>query len=380
VSLPGLLIVTIFGGSLAWRTGSPAFKRLYLVLLGGVALHACYWLALSLGMPRYIFIGVILLSALVAIPYLALEGAAPTLLYSGVLVLGRLGTVEGLQWPMGDLGGAWSAPSASNQESVVRFLGARADRRPFVGQSWASVADFEYLSKEVRDFKGYAAVAPEDLARGVLVVINNRFHDASDKQFSSFVARCGRPVFVAPPTPSTNAAARTRRAGHRPASRTPTVDAPDLFEKAQHVSKIRFEVVPLGPLVPGVDEHQAVVEGLVNHRRDEALQASSERLRCVVHDDYALGAPSRGIVPAHEDARMNWESRSVLIHQSSRFLVVVDFQRRTSDAQEQVSAEFPPGWCVVECLRQSPELWLEADRAVEPEMATVGASAMAVDA
>jgi hypothetical protein len=201
VSLPGLLIVTIFGGSLAWRTGSPAFKRLYLVLLGGVALHACYWLALSLGMPRYIFIGVILLSALVAIPYLALEGAAPTLLYSGVLVLGLLGTVGRLQVPIRDLGGAWFAPSAlrSNQESVVRFLSVRADRRPFVGQSWASVADFEYLSKGVRDFKGYAALAPEDLARGVLVVINSRFHDAGDGQFSAFVARCGRPVLDAAP-------------------------------------------------------------------------------------------------------------------------------------------------------------------------------------
>jgi hypothetical protein len=201
VSLPGLLIVTIIGGSLAWRTGSRAFKRLYLVLLGGVALHACYWLALSLGMPRYIVIGVILLGALVAIPYLALEGAAPTLLYSGVLVLGLLGTVGRLQGPILGLGGAWFAPAAlrSNQESVVRFLDARADRRPFVGQTWASVADVEYLSKRVRDFKGYEALAPAELSRGVLVVINSRFHEARDEQFASFVARCGRPVFVAPP-------------------------------------------------------------------------------------------------------------------------------------------------------------------------------------
>ena len=201
VSLPGLLILAAFGGSLAWRTGNAAFRRLYLVLLASVAVHACYWLLLSLGLPRYFFIGLILLSALVAIPYLALERPALIMLYSGALALGLLGTVGRLQGPISNLGGTWSAPSTfrSNQATVVRFLDARLDRRPFVGQWWAPVADLEYLSKGVLDFKGYSALTPADLSRGVLVVTNSRFDNAGDKHFSSFVASCGPPVVTAAP-------------------------------------------------------------------------------------------------------------------------------------------------------------------------------------
>jgi hypothetical protein len=201
VSLPGLLVLAVFGGSLVWRTGSPAFRRLYLVLGAGIVVHTCYWLVLSIGWPRYIYMGVILLCALVSIPYLALEGRGPIMLYSAALALSLLGTVGRLHGPIAGLGGAWFAPSTFrlNQDSVVRFLDARLDRRPFVGQWAAPVADLEYLSKGVLGFKGYSALTLADLSRGVLVVTNSRFHDAGDKQFSSFVTSCGQPVLAAAP-------------------------------------------------------------------------------------------------------------------------------------------------------------------------------------
>jgi hypothetical protein len=153
------------------------------------------------GRPRYIFIGVILLSALLTLPYLALQRLWPLLLYSGALAFSLLGTVNRLHGPISDLGGVWFAPSASRsaQERVVQFLDARRDRRPFVGQWWAPVIDLQYLSKGVVDFKGYTALTPEDLSRGVLVVTNSSFDVANDKEFSSLVASCGAPVLSAPP-------------------------------------------------------------------------------------------------------------------------------------------------------------------------------------
>lgn len=201
VSLPGLLIFATFGGSLAWRTGSPAFRRLYLVLLAGVVVHSAYWLGLSLGWPRHLFIGVIVLSALLTLPYLALQRPVLLLLYSGALTLSLLGTVSRLHVPISDLGSTWFVPSASRsgQESVVKFLDARRDRRPFVGQYWAPVIDLQYLSNGVLDFKGYTGLTPEDLSRGVLVVTNSRFDTASDEKFSSLVASCGPPVLIASP-------------------------------------------------------------------------------------------------------------------------------------------------------------------------------------
>ncbi len=123
------------------------------------------------------------------------------MLYSGALALSLVGSVGRVQYPILDLGGRWFAPSSirSSQESVVRFLDARLDRRPFVCQWWAPVADLEYLSKGVLGFKGYTALKPEDLSRGVLVVTNSRFGDGGDKAFSSFVAGCGQPVLGAAP-------------------------------------------------------------------------------------------------------------------------------------------------------------------------------------
>ena len=201
VPLPGLLVLAVFGGFMAWRTGSAAFRRLYSVLLAGVLVHASYWVGVSVGVPRYFYIGVVLLGALVAMPYLALERRVPAMLYSGALVLTLVGVIGRVQYPLSGLAGRWFAPSSSrsNQEGVVRFLDARLHRRPFVGQWWAPVADLEYLSRGVLDFKGYTALTPEDLSRGVLVVTNSRFDDASDKAFSSFVAGCGQPVLVAAP-------------------------------------------------------------------------------------------------------------------------------------------------------------------------------------
>src|SRR5262245_29198633 len=107
VSLPGLLTLATFGGFLTWHSGSPAFRRLYLVLLAGVVVHSAYWLGLSVGWPRYLFIGVILLSALLTLPYLALQRPVPLLLYSGALTLSLLGTISRLHGPISDLGGAW---------------------------------------------------------------------------------------------------------------------------------------------------------------------------------------------------------------------------------------------------------------------------------
>jgi hypothetical protein len=201
VSLPGLLVLSIFGGSMAWRSGSSMFKRLYLVLLAGVVVHASYWLVLSFGWPRYFFVGVVLLSALVALPYLALEGRGPVMLYSGVLALTLVGAIGRVQEPISVLGSRWFAPSStrSSQESVVRFLDAHLDRRPFVGQWWASVADLEYLSKGVLNFRAYEGLTPEELSRGALVVTNSRFDDMRAQSFSSVVAACGEPVFAAPP-------------------------------------------------------------------------------------------------------------------------------------------------------------------------------------
>jgi hypothetical protein len=200
-SLLGLLALAVLGAATAWKSGSPAFRRLHLILLSGVAVHAAYWVVLSYGWPRYLYIGVVLSCALAALPFLALERTALACLYTAALLLALVGTAGRLQYPLAQLGEHWFSQSTTrrHQASVSRFLGARLDRRPFVGQWWAPVADLEYLSKEVLAFKGYRALSAQDLSRGVLIVTNTRFDNASDTAFSSLIAGCGAPVMEAVP-------------------------------------------------------------------------------------------------------------------------------------------------------------------------------------
>jgi hypothetical protein len=200
-SLASLLVLALFGASLSWQAGSPAFRRLYLVLLAGVLLHSLYWLVLSPGWPRYMYISVVLICALVVLPFAVLERPGLILLYVAALALALLGTLSRVQKPIADLGGRWFTPSEtrSNQEKVVSLLDAHLDRRPFVGQWWAPVADLEYLSKGVLDFTGYAALSPEALRRRFLLVTNSRFDNVDDRRFMSLVLSCGTPILSAPP-------------------------------------------------------------------------------------------------------------------------------------------------------------------------------------
>jgi len=201
VSLMGFLILAGIGAILAWCQASAPFKRLYAALLAGITVHACYWLVISVDWPRYFFIGVILLGAMVSIPYLVLARPTPALLYSGALAVSLFGTIDRLPGPIDTLGSTWFVPSVarSNQERVVKFLDDRPERRPFVAQWWASVADLEYLTNGVADFKGYQALTPDEFSRGVLLVTNQRFDHPGDTRFAALVASCDQAVLAAAP-------------------------------------------------------------------------------------------------------------------------------------------------------------------------------------
>jgi len=264
IPLSAFVLLALLGGALAWPAGRSAFRRLYSVLLAGVCLHVGYWLLLSRDWPRYFFIGIVLLCALVAMPYLVLERPARIVLYSGALAFCLLGTVGRLQGPIASLGSTWFTPSATraSQASIVQFLDSRRDRLPFVSQWWAPVADIEYLSKGVQDFRDYKALTPAERARSMLVVTNARLDITDDKeQFHSFVAGCGQPVFSAPPY----AVYECGGAGSTPSSRLsdPLPTQPGT------------PVVPTTAVPPGLDESRQATTGCnLEHIADHAAGLS----------------------------------------------------------------------------------------------------------
>lgn len=201
VALPSLLITVLFGAYLARRSGRPGFRRLFGALLAGVVVHAVYWLAFSVGWPRYFYPGLVLLCALVALPFTAIDRWAKHAWYAAALGLALLGSIGRVYGPVAGLGDRWFAagPSRISQERIVAWMDGELHRRPFVAQWWAPVADLEYLSRNVLNFKPYPALTGTEVARGFLVVTNGRFDDPGDKAFRSLISRCGPPVMAASP-------------------------------------------------------------------------------------------------------------------------------------------------------------------------------------
>jgi hypothetical protein len=132
-------------------------------------------------------------------PILVLKGRR-LILYGVAAVLAFLPAADRIDDPPRDLDGWFTASGPRmNQERVAAFLDAHSSRRPFAAQWWAPVADLEYLSSRVLNFKSYTTLTSGELDRGALVVTNSRFDSREDQRFWSFVSGCGSPVLSAPP-------------------------------------------------------------------------------------------------------------------------------------------------------------------------------------
>src|SRR5437667_2526273 len=101
------------------------------------------------------------------------------------------------------------------------------------------------------------------------------------------------------------------------------VDAANRLEISKPVLQIRLQVIPLRPLVPRIDEDQAVVGRATAHGTRGVGQARLEALWRRVDDDDAVRASPWAVVPRHEDTGIHGEVSALLLHGAASDAVVV---------------------------------------------------------
>jgi hypothetical protein len=162
-TLPGgpieaLLVLMLWGGYRCVRDGVPQLSRLAAVLAAAVFVHTTYWLVLSTGYPRHAFIGLIVGCAAIALPFLLPGSPATAAIYGLAVVVALMGTADRRRSPIIEATRASRVREA--QRRVSGFLAAHADERPFVAQSWAPIADVEYLLPDGVHSTSYTAASP----------------------------------------------------------------------------------------------------------------------------------------------------------------------------------------------------------------------------
>ena len=204
VSLPGMLIFGAGSVYLALRSRESWLGRLTVISYIGVVAHSLYWLTLSNGRPRYIYMGIVVLCFIASTPLLAINKIQGRVVYLVLVTAFFVGTAGRMTQALPDLWFTASLPR-QGQARVTEFLNARLDQRPFAAYWGGSVTDLEYLSGGVASFIGYRGLTPEHLSQGFLLVKNDKFDrfgkfvGGDDQEFAALVARCGSPVLAAPP-------------------------------------------------------------------------------------------------------------------------------------------------------------------------------------
>lgn len=165
------------------------------VLLIGFLTHLAYWTLVSIGWPRYLYIGVVVYCFLVALAASAstsrVTRAALIGCVCGVAILGfpRLG------FQLKELRQARA--SAESDIRSAKFISAtlatESSPVPVTTQWWAHVAALEYLSPVPGTFRRYGAGGGQELPVD-LIVVNERYLRASDSAFLALMARCNNVI------------------------------------------------------------------------------------------------------------------------------------------------------------------------------------------
>jgi hypothetical protein len=214
VSISEMLLLGLASVYLAFKVGGDWLRRLAVVSFAGTFVHSIYWLFFSVGLPRYLYSGLVFMCFIASIPFLVINKKilAIYLLLIALLLTGviwRTKLLDGVLWPTNYpilVPDTWftAASERKNQQFVTEFLDARYERRPFVTFWGGSVANLEYLLRGVVNFTGYQGLKSQDYEKGFLLIKNTEFDiykygGSEEQQFKSLIANCGLPLLIAEP-------------------------------------------------------------------------------------------------------------------------------------------------------------------------------------
>ena len=189
-----LLLLSTVALVIVTRRGRVRLRLLTLVLFGGILTHVAWWLFVSKGWPRHLFIALVLSVALAVLPLLALRRPATVIAYVLLLLVCVLLNRGRLAHPLRSGAGGWFTPSRATENALA--VAARVDAAPagmtVFGQWWATNADLEYLSADVGRYRTLPRGPSPGLPAHYAVAFNSRFRVVPDPGFDGWLAGCRR--------------------------------------------------------------------------------------------------------------------------------------------------------------------------------------------
>jgi hypothetical protein len=165
-----------------------AATRFVLFLFLGVGLHLLYWMLLSSGRPRYVYVATVVWSFAFAF-LVATVRRPPLRLGLAALLAWTLATgLPRLDRPLGLLAEA-RRPETSHivaARAMAAAIRALPKNAPIAAQNWSSVTALEYLAEEPGRFR----IPPDAERMEGWVVVDDRVLDRRDASFARLLAAC----------------------------------------------------------------------------------------------------------------------------------------------------------------------------------------------
>lgn len=190
ISIPFLLIL-LTAGNFFLRKDRKVFP-IYLVFYSMVVVYTIYWLFFSIGWARYYIIGLIILTAALAIPFSStVFKRSHKWIYSAILAgvlafnLQHIDTLSAFR----NHNFFEPAPNTVALQTVSQKLSSEVDRRPFLTQWWASAVDIEYMMDTHLNFSTLEDIN-FDTNRSFPMVINKKFLVENDPRMDPYFRDC----------------------------------------------------------------------------------------------------------------------------------------------------------------------------------------------
>ena len=160
-------------------------RRFSVFLLFGFVLHVVYWMGLSIGLPRYVYIAVIVGGLLLSIAQVAGKGRACRILMGLSIVMVIFSGLPKINWqfPMN----ARIDGNARSAQIVASYIELKHQRESVHTQWWAHSAALEYLSSMPHRYSNWNEPRNR-LVSNRLVITDSRFLHNDDANFMAFLA------------------------------------------------------------------------------------------------------------------------------------------------------------------------------------------------
>lgn len=164
----------------------------YLVFYCMVVVYTIYWLFFSIGWARYYIIGLIILTAALAIPFSStVLNRSHKWIYAAILAGVLVFNLQHIN-PLAAFRNHNFFQPASNTvalQTVSQKLSSQIERRPFLTQWWASAVDIEYMMDTHLNFSTLDDPGV-DTSRAFPMVINKKFLVEDDPRMDPYFRDC----------------------------------------------------------------------------------------------------------------------------------------------------------------------------------------------